>query len=118
MNSNPDKETDLLKLKNYSDHPTVPGVKVFFFRDHEQGNYFETLLIENKIGFEKDVDREEDMIFFGIKRNDFDKTLNLNYLSYSKHREPFIPNPIFRYSLIAFIMLVLVFAMIGYSLSK
>jgi len=112
--NNSEKETDLLKLKNYKDHPTVQGVKVFFFRNQEQGNYFETLLIEHKIFYEKDVDQEEGMTFFGIKRNDFERTEKLNYLSFARYRKAFIPNKFFRYFLLIAMLGLIAFALVGY----
>lgn len=104
---------------NINEHPTNPKKKVFFFREVTHANYFEVMLIESKIEYEKQIDEEGDgRIYFGVKKRDFKKVQRLNYLTIGHFRKPFISDRFFRWLLITVSILVLALAFIGAWLSN
>ena len=109
----------MLKLVNFQDHPTNQNKKVFFFKQQEHANYFETMLIESKIEYEKQIDSEGDhAIYFGVRKTDFKLVQKLNYLTIGHFRKPFIPDKMFRYTIIVISLTVLSLAIIGAILSQ
>lgn len=109
-------ERGLFKLTNYQDHPTHKYYKVFTFKNIEQGNYFESLLIESKIDYERFLDEEEEepRLFFGVRNPDFEAALKLNYMANARYRRPFITSTLLKYALLIFTFGVLALALIGY----
>lgn len=104
---------------NINDHPTNPKKKVFYFRELSHANYFEVMLIESKIEFEKQIDEAGDgRIYFGVKKSDFKQAQRLNYLTIGHFRKPFIADWFFRWLLISVSILVLALAFIGAWLSN
>lgn len=104
---------------NINEHPTNPKKKVFFFREVSHANYFEVMLIESKIAYEKQIDEEGDgRIYFGVKKRDFKKVQRLNYLTIGHFRKPFISDRFFRWLLITISVLVLFLAFLGAWLSN
>lgn len=105
---------DRFSLVNINDHPTNRNKKVFYFKVEAHANYFEGLLNEQKVPFEKQIDHEGDgTYYFGIKNAHYQKVIKLNYLTIGHFRKPFIPDIAFRYILIAISMLVLGLAIAG-----
>ena len=49
----------LLQVTNHRDHPTNKAYKVFFFRKKEEADYFEILIAEKNIKFEKGSEETE-----------------------------------------------------------
>lgn len=101
-------------FQNIQDHPTNRNKKVFFYKDSIHANYFENLLIEQKIEFEKQIDHEgDDTIYYGVRSSDFKQVQKLNYLTIGNFRKPFIADTMFRYLLISISLIVLILAIIG-----
>lgn len=106
-------------LVNIKDHPTNQKKRVFFFKEEQQAAYFERLLIEEKLFYEKQIDVEGDQtIYFGVKSSDFEKVKKLNYLTIGHFRKPFIPDKAFRTILIIVSLFVLGLAIAGALLSS
>lgn len=104
---------------NINEHPTNPKKKVFYFREVTHANYFEVMLIESKLEYEKQIDEEGDgRIYFGVKKRDFKKAQRLNYLTIGNFRKPFISDRFFRWLLIGISIFVLALAFIGAWLSN
>lgn len=118
-----------LGLVNYKDHPTDNRYKVFNFNTKAEADYFEKLLKEKNIWFEKDEEEVEDkavinlipaegktinMYLFAIKQRDFDKVQKINYLVSAKFRQPTIKNKYLRLGLLIFFFFVLALGIIGY----
>jgi len=104
----------MLTLINFQDHPTNRNKSVFFFSDPIHANYFEVMLVESKIDFEKQIDSEGDQkIYYGIKKSDFSEVKKLNYLTLGHFRKPFIADKFFRYLLIIISILILGLAITG-----
>lgn len=99
---------------NINDHPTNRNLQVFFFKENTLANYFECMLIEEKVWYEKQIDEEGDKtIYFGIKRHDFTKVKKLNYLTHGRFRKKFIPDTFFRTLVISISLLVVGLAIAG-----
>lgn len=81
----------MLNITNYSDHPTRIGFTVFKFREKQRANHFEALLEEDNIWFEASVEADN-LYLFGVKKGDFKKAMNANYLVSAKFRNKIIPN--------------------------
>ncbi len=108
----------MLVFQNIQDHPTNRNKKVFFFKDGAQADYFEQLINEQQIIYEKQIDKEGDhTIYFGIKTSDFKAVKKLNYLTIGHFRKPFIADTFFRYLLISISLIILTLAIIGSILS-
>lgn len=109
----------MLSLINFRDHPSNRHKKVFFFKDPEHANYFEVLLVESKITFEKQIDEEGDQtIYYGVKISDFKTAKQLNYLTIGRFRKPFISDRFFRIFIILLSILVLSLAFLGAYISN
>ncbi|MFB6307091.1 MAG: hypothetical protein ABEH43_08925, partial [Flavobacteriales bacterium] len=62
------------------------------------GKYFQQLLSENDIHFEKDIPNSEDeFMLVAVHKKKKRKAEHLNYLASAKYRKPFISNSFFRY---------------------
>jgi len=106
-----------LGLVNYVKHPTNPNYIVFRFADHERATSFEILLNEEEIWFEKNQQKgrtNKAYILYGIHKNDYSKSMQLNYDVEAKHKKPFIRNRGLRYGLIVGSILVMTLAVLGY----
>jgi len=104
----------MLKILNYSDHPTRVGYTVYRFFKKERADYFEALLKKDNVPFESSIEENENTLYlFGIKKGDSKKAMNANYLVSAKYRNKIIPNAYFRWGLIMFIASVIILAIIG-----
>jgi hypothetical protein len=104
---------------NINEHPTNNRKKVFFYKDLEHAHYFENLLRESKLKFEKQIDEEGDQtVYFGVNTSDFEKVKRINYLTIGHFRKPFIPDTVLRYFVIFISIVVLSLAFVGAWLSN
>lgn len=104
----------MLSMINFQDHPTNRNMEVFFFKQEIHAAYFERLLNEHNLFYEKQIDTESDQtIYFGVKKTDFKEAKRLNYLTIGHFRKPFIPDVFFRYFIIIISIIVLSLAIIG-----
>jgi hypothetical protein len=118
-------------LVNYKDHPSDNRYKVFNFNSIEESSYFEALLIEANISFEKDeeevdslsslhftirheVEKKGIMYLYAVNQRDLGKVHKANYMVSAKFRDFSIKNSFFRYSLVLFFLAALGFAIFGY----
>lgn len=102
----------MFDITNYSDHPTRIGFTVFKFRDEQRAIYFEELLKQDDIWFESSIE-DSGLHLYGIKKGDFKKAMNANYLVSAKFRNKIIPNIYMRWGIIFISVLVIIFAIIG-----
>ncbi len=115
------EEEGIFQLTNYRDHPTNNLYKVFFFREEQRAHYFEGLLKEKNIPFERDTEeyKKSPLYLYGIRKTHLSEALDCNFLTMAKFRKPLLgANKWFRYGLILISLLLLVLAAIGYSLSE
>jgi len=103
----------MLNITNYFDHPTRIGYTVFKFHQKQRAEYFEELLTKENIWFESSIENDNTLYLFGIKKGDFKKVMNANYLVSAKFRNKIIPNVYFRWGIIVFVIAALILAIIG-----
>lgn len=104
----------LLHIENYRVHPTNNRYYVFNYRDKQQADYFEQLLKEKNISYERDILEGDNVKYvFGIKKQDMSVARKLNYLAVGKYREKFIPNKYFRWVVITLFLGGLLLAIAG-----
>ncbi|MBL4862380.1 MAG: hypothetical protein JKY09_05115 [Crocinitomicaceae bacterium] len=105
-----------LGFVNYVQHPTNQSYIVYRFVDAKRATSFEAALVVKEIWFEKDHDekRGRKYTLFGVHKNDFKKTERINFDVEATHKKPFIPNKIFRYSIMLISGTILTLALIGY----
>jgi len=120
-----------LGLVNYKDHPADNRYKVFNFNSIEEARYFEELLTEQTLWFEKDEeevdslsalyfsliykpDKKGVMYLFAVNQRDFDKVQKLNYLVTAKYRNFSIKNSFLRWVLVLVFLAFVTLAVIGY----
>jgi hypothetical protein len=107
-----------LNITNYNPHPEDPNYTVFHFYREDLAKTFEELMIQNNIPYESVTEEGARTIYlFGIKNNYYKQTIRINYEAIGKHREPFIPNKLFAYSLIIIVILMIAIAFIGFYIS-
>jgi len=117
--SNDAMEVPILNFNNYEVHPVQKKYMVFFFSQVEAARHFEILLTKEKIYFEKDeTDDKRKRFVFGVKRRDFRKVSKLNDLTKGHHRERTISNRYFGTSILIITTLLIIFAIIGFIISK
>ena len=111
-----DLDEGLIKLVNHKDHPTNKAYKVFFFYKKQEAEYFKTLLLKENIQFEyaDEPNKRGEIFFFGIRKTDNQKVLNLNYQTIGKFRSPFISQSWAQYALIILSFLIVIFAVISF----
>ena len=120
-----------LGLVNYKDHPADNRYKIFNFNSIDEATYFQNLLTENGIWFERDEeevdslsalhftlkhqpDKKGIMYLFAVNQRDFDKVQKLNFIVTAKFREFTIKNSFLRWVLVLFFLTVLGFAIVSY----
>jgi hypothetical protein len=105
-----------LGLVNYVRHPTNPDYMVYRFGDQARADSFEKALQQAGIEFERAVEErpQRNYHLFAIHKNDYKKTIRMNFMVEAEHKKPLIPFKAFRYFLILFSAFVLTLAMIGY----
>lgn len=110
----------MINLTNFENHPTRKTYTVFHFYHEERADYFEELLNNNNIWFEKETENQDDneLFYFGVKNTDLKEVKQYNYLVSAKHRKPIIPSKIGRWALYIFTLVLLTFIVIGYLKSK
>lgn len=107
-----------LNITNYNPHPEDPNYTVFHFYREDLAKTFEELMIKNKIPYESVTEHGARTIYlFGVKNIYRKQVVRINFEAIGKHREPFIPNKVFAYLLILFVLLMILIAFIGFFIS-
>lgn len=116
MSSGGGLDEGLIRVTNYQNHPTNDMYKVFFFYKKEQADYFETLLKEKSIFYERDITEKNNEPFhiFGIKKKDLKAVYKLNDITIGKFRNKLIPNKYSRIGVVIFGLVVILIALLGY----
>lgn len=103
----------MINITNYSDHPTRIGFTVFKFHEMQRANYFEELLKKDNVWYESSIGEEASIHLFGVKKGDFKKAMNANYLVSAKFRNKIIPNIYLRWGIIILAITFIALAIIG-----
>ena len=113
---NPVDHTLDLGLLNYLQHPSNPSYIVYRFPDKERAASFEIELKNNSIWFEKDEENKRGKVYtlFGVHKNDFKVTEQINFKVEAKHKKPFIPFKGFRFIVLFIGLGLLLLSVIGY----
>lgn len=113
---NPVDHTIDIGLVNYVKHPSNPDYIVYRFADEERAKTFESMLEAEGIWFEKDKDDRRGKVYFlfGVHQSHFSKVEKINFSVEAKHKKPFIPFKVFRWSLMIFSFAALGLAILGY----
>ena len=102
----------LIDLTNYSEHPTQPNWLVFRFPTSEHAQEMVRLCESAGMSTESDVvDGPPFMV--GVHKRYATRAEKLNYQVLGKFRKPFIPNVFWRWTLIAFFVVLMAVAIIG-----
>ena len=114
------KVENMFNLTKFRDHPEDLDYKVFFFYNLEQANYFESQLQQEKINYESFLEKEseKELMLFGIHKRDFRRAQLINDLSFAAFKKPFIANKLIRNSILVITLAFVLFALIGFILSK
>jgi hypothetical protein len=106
-----------IKYRNFELHHKQRSFTVFYFYSKEHADYFEALLIENSIPYErgqgKDLVRRH---LFGIHRSHVNLAEELNDRVGNHFRTPFLGNNRFRNLVLIFTFMAILLALIGYIL--
>ncbi len=110
----------MINLTNYNEHPTRLAHTVFHFFNKERASYFESLLAEQDIWFESEIDNQtgKTTYFFGVKNRDLKKVQQINYLVSAKFRKRTISNKYIVWVLYLFIFLTTILVILGYLNSR
>jgi len=114
-----DMNEGILRITNHQDHPTNKFYKVFFYYNVEQADYFQELLEEKKIWYERDFENNKgkEMHLFGIKLTNVREVHRLNYLAIGRFRKPIFDSNYARMGIAAFGILIVLFGIISYFFS-
>lgn len=107
---------NLFDFTNYREHPTQKDYQIFHFTRADQAGFFENLLVEHKIEFERHDDQQERgmVYYFGIKKSMFSEVEKLNNMAIGQYRDKFIPNAGFRWIVLAIGLTAIILAFVGY----
>jgi len=105
-----------LGLVNYVKHPTNPNYIVYRFPDKHRADSFQFELEQKGIWFERGEEEKRQRTYhlIGIHKNDYKKTVRINYLVEAKHKKPLIPFKTLRFGLLLMSAGLLTLAIIGY----
>lgn len=107
-----------LDLTNYKEHPSHRGYYVFRFKDHNKGEYFESLLIQEGLQYERTItDDEQQLMLFAIRRRDLKQAEYLNNMASARFRSPFIPQKGLRIFTIGIFFFLVLIGVLGLILS-
>jgi|GEM_PF-1948661 len=104
-----------IKYANFEPHHKQRNYTVFYFYAKDHADYFEALLLENEIPFERGSG--QDMVrrhLIGVHRSHQEKAENLNDQVGNYYRKPFLGTNRFRNFVLIFTFIVLTLALMGY----
>lgn len=106
-----------IKYANFESHHRQRNYTVFYFYAKDHADYFEALLLENEIPFERGSG--QDMVrrhLIGVHRTYQDRAEMLNDEVGNYYRKPFLGTNRMRNFVLIFTLVAIVFAVIGYLL--
>ena len=109
-----------LKFTNFYVHESDERYIVYEFGIEERADYFESLLKDREVIYERHLETESDqpIILFGIHKRYRQESDRCNYLTNAKFRGPLIPNLFARYALLIVTFGLILLAIIGYFVSR
>ena len=103
------------KYKNFELHQRQRAYVVFYFYAMDPADYFESLLIEHDIPYERG--RGKDLVkrhLIGVHRDYQAKAEELNDITCNFFRKPFLGTNTLRNVVLIFTFVILILALIGY----
>ncbi len=108
-----------IEYKNFETHHRQRSFVVFYFYAKDPADYFEALLIENDIPYErgtgKDLLRRH---LIGIHKSHLAKAEELNNETGNFFRKPFLGNRQTKNGVLIFTLVVLILALVGFFLKN
>lgn len=110
----------MLNLTNYFDHPGDNRYTVYRFILDEHADYFEALLVQHGITYERflDTEAENRVILFGVNKRFQKEALRMNFLTHGHFRKPFIGNAWVKWLMLLITTAAIVLAVAGFILSN
>lgn len=107
-------------LVNYRRHPENPNYMVFGFNTEKEAVIFESELLKTKTWFEKDQEETDTglIYLFAVAESSMDEANLANATVTKAMKVPMVKNKFLRYGVIIFVLLLAVFALIGYVKNK
>ncbi len=104
--------------KNFEDHPRQRSFSVFYFYAKENADYFESLLIEHEVPYERGI--AKDMLrrhLIGIHKSHQEIAEKLNDETGNMFRKPFLSDNVMRNFVLILTLIVIILALAGYFLA-
>ncbi len=102
----------ILRLTNFEDHPGDHRYMVFTFQNALIAREFMDQLRSAGIPYEQD-EGDGPPFLVGVKKHHREQAVRLNYLVTGKYRERFIADDVFRWTLLVFVGIAVVLAIVG-----
>lgn len=103
-----------VRFTNYFEHPSDNRYLIFAYKEKLHADFFEKLLDEEKIEYERYFEEEDQEFLFGIAKRYQDKAINCNFLTHAKYRNPMIRSSFLKYALLIITFGIISIALIGY----
>jgi hypothetical protein len=110
----------LMSWVNHQPHPTRPGYMVYHYKDAEHARYFQELMEERALFYERfDENRDgEEVYWFGVRDQDQDAVEIINYTVKGKFRKPLIRDKGARYVILGLGLIMVLLAIVGAIMSN
>lgn len=106
----------MIRLQNYYEHPSQRSFMVYEFAKEEAGIYFEQMLINANIPYEKGTEERRGINYhlFGVHKKHKISVEKINTDTLIKHKTSFLPDRGLQWFTFAFTLAILALAIIGY----
>jgi hypothetical protein len=108
-----------IHYRNFESHQKQRNYTVFYFYAKDHADYFESLLLENEIPFERG--QGQDMVrrhLIGVHRTYQERAEELNNEVGNYYRKPFLGTNRLRNFVLLFTLVVIIVALVGYFASS
>jgi len=106
------------QYKNFEDHHIQRNFSVFYFYAKDNADYFESLLIEHEVPYERGI--AKDMLrrhLIGIHKSHQEIAERLNNETGNMYRKPFLSDDVMRNFILILTLIVVFLALAGYFLA-
>lgn len=105
-----------MRFTNYYEHSSDTRFMVYEFYVVERADYFERLLTDRQVEYERylDTDTTPHKTLFGVNKRFLKVSNNCNFLTHAHYRSPLIPNKIMQWVLLLFMAFIIALAVVGW----
>ncbi len=105
-----------MKFTNYYEHAGDTRFMVYEFYVVERADYFENLLKDRQVEYERFFDEESSppKTLFGVNKRNLKASNNCNFLTHAHYRSRSIPNKTMQWVLLLFMGFIVALAIIGW----